>query len=79
MKVRITVTADFEIDPKWIDEDGNLTHIADPAQVGGARPLTRPGPVLDVLGRLLVPPYFTAGSTARQLKNWDVEVLDLKR
>jgi hypothetical protein len=79
MKVRITVTADFEIDPKWIDEDGNLTHINDPVKVGGAKPLETREPVAATLKRLLNRPYYLAGSTPQHVTGWDVTVKELKR
>lgn len=74
MKVRITVVNEFTIDPKWIDADGNLTHIDDPAMVGGAKPLQQPEPVVDVLQRLLHRPYFVAGATPKQSAPWRVKV-----
>jgi hypothetical protein len=77
MKIRITVTNEFTIDPKWIDEDGNLTHINDPAQVGGAKPLQKPGPVVDVLQRLLHRPYFVAGATPAPSAPWRVKVEEI--
>ena len=77
MKFRITVTNEFAIDPKWIDEDGNLTHIADPAQVGGAKPLETPGPVVDVLQRLLHKPYYVAGSVPESSAPWRVKVEEI--
>lgn len=74
MKVRITFTRDYEIAEKWIDADGNLTHISDPVRVGGAKPLDTPEPVEEALARLIHPPYFIAGSTPQGIAPWKLDV-----
>jgi hypothetical protein len=80
MKVRIVCTADFELDPKWIDADGTLNHISDPKQVGGAtaiKPEHRK-PVLDALVHLLHKPYYVAGSTPQRTRGWTIIAKEVK-